>query len=128
MHSKLFAIVIAAAVFSTCVALAATPAAEASPRFTVINKSDSKAKIDIFSGGDSYCKVPEKAKTVSVGETDTFGCTGNGKGRCKVSVNVSGEDACSDIGDTCGDWKVKIEGGSTLTITGKDDRYDCQLN
>lgn len=110
------------------IAITASPLAEASPRFTVVNKADSKAKVFIFSGGDTACEFAEKTKTVSSGETDTFGCTGNGKGKCKVSVKVSKQDACEALANTCNEWMVKVEGGSTLTITGRDGNYSCRLD
>ena len=128
MRKRQLTVLSAVATIGFGVTLAASPSAEASPRFTVVNNADSKAKVYIFSGGDSSCEIAEKVKTVSSGETDTFGCTGNGKGKCKVSVNVSNEDACSAIADTCGKWMVIVKGGSTLTITGKNDNYKCQLN
>lgn len=109
-------------------ALTASPSAEASPRFTVVNEADASIKILIFNGDDSSCDIYAKKKTISSGKTETYGCTGNGKGRCKIVLRDDGRDICTKLGDTCGEYAIKVEGKSTVKITGKDGQYKCALS
>ena len=90
MRAKPFVFWVAAMVCAFCLAIAASPAAEASPRFTVANKSDNKLNIHIYNGDDGDCTEPLKTKTASSKETDTYGCQGNGKGRCKIEIYKGG--------------------------------------
>ena len=68
--------------------------ADASPRFTVQNDTDTKVNVYIFKGDDPFCSFEEKLKTLSAGETDTYGCTGGGKGQCKIQVYADGTEVC----------------------------------
>ncbi len=68
-----------AAIAGLCIAVSTAPIAEASPRFSVTNNADAKINVYIYTGDDSVCTWEEKLKSVSKGETDSYGCTGNGK-------------------------------------------------
>lgn len=108
--------------------LVASPAADASPRFTVDNQSDKTIKIVIFNGDDSECRVPAKTKTLSPGKANTYGCDGNGKGRCKIYPKNDGHYICDDMMNTCGNDALKAPDNSTFKITGKNGIFSCQLN
>ena len=109
-------------------ALAVSPIAEASPRFTVVNDTKDSVKVMIFNGGDTICDIYAKKKTIAAGETKTYGCTGNGKGQCKVVPRARGEDICGDLVNTCSGYAIKAPGGSTLKISGKDPNFKCQVS
>lgn len=109
-------------------ALAVSSTAEASPRFTVVNDTKASIKVMIFNGGDTTCDVYAKKKTIAAGETKTYGCTGNGKGQCKVVPRAGGEDICDKLTNTCSGYAIKVAGDSTLKVSGKDPNFNCQLN
>lgn len=108
-------------------ALAAVPPAHASPRFEVTNDTDKKINVYIFKGDDSLCTLEEKLKSVSPGETDSFGCTGGGKGQCKVQFYASGNEICKSNRNTCNKNATKVDGGKTVTISQSGDDYSCAL-
>ncbi len=110
------------------VTLAAAPAAEASPRFTVINEIDKTANVYIYTGADSVCSLEEKLKKAVAGETDTYGCTGQGKGQCKIEIFVGGDQICKNKGDTCKNNAMKVKGGSTVSIAKPGDDYVCHID
>ena len=99
------------------VATAASLTAEASPRFTVTNDADKKVNVYIFAGDDSVCTWEEKLKNASAGETDSYGCTGGGKGQCKVQFYAEGSQICKKRGNTCSGNARKMKGKSTAVIT-----------
>ena len=115
------------AAISIGVTLAASPVAEASPRFTVQNDSDKKVYVAIYTGADSVCSLAEKTKNTSPGETDTYGCTGQGKGQCKVVFNVGDKDICKSLNNTCNGDVAKIKDGSTVRITKSGGKFSCTL-
>ena len=82
-------------------ALDAPPHTDASPRFTIENKTDAKINVYIYKGDDALCSFEEKLKSVSSFETDEYGCTGGGKGQCKVSFYASGTEICKNSRNTC---------------------------
>jgi len=108
-------------------ALSLTPSALASPRFTVSNDTDSKINVYIFTGGDSLCTLEEKLKTLSAGETDEYGCTGDGKGQCKVQFYASGDEICKSDRNTCSKNAIKVPGKSEITISKSGDAFECDL-
>lgn len=108
-------------------ALVSAPYAEASPRFTVENQTDFKINVYIYKGDDSFCSLEEKLKSVSSYETDDYGCTGGGKGQCKVSLYANGTEICKDARNTCSKNAIKTPGGATLQISRNDDEFDCSL-
>lgn len=108
--------------------LSAAPYADASPRFTVQNKTDFKINVYIYKGNDSFCSLEEKLKSVSSYETDDYGCTGGGKGQCKVSLYANGEEICKNARNTCSKNAIKIPGGATLQIARDDDEFECDLS
>ncbi len=116
------------AALSFGVALAAAPSAEASPRFTVINEIDKTANVYIYTGADSVCSLEEKLKKAVAGETDTYGCTGKGKGQCKIEIFVGGDQICKNRGDTCNNNAMKVKGGSTVSIAKPGDDYVCHID
>ena len=127
MHSRL-----QGALFLGCggvllVLLAAIPAAEASPRFTVANKSDNKLKVRIYNGDDGSCTESLKDKTTSSRETDTYGCQGNGKGRCKIEIYDGGKKICKSLHNTCGNGAIIMKDDSIIYIYSTTIGYDCQV-
>lgn len=103
--------------------------ASANSRFTIENDSYAKVTVQIYSGGDGSCKSPEKTKTASAGETDSYGCTGNGKNRCKVKLRVDGDRICKTQMNTCDDTAQKIDNGDRIVITmPKSGSYECAFN
>ena len=117
-----------AAALTLLLAMAAAPSAEASPRFTVTNETDTKINVYIFTGNDSVCTWEEKLKSVSAGETDHYGCTGNGKGQCKVQFYAKGDEICKSDRNTCNKSAIKAEGGSTFVLSKDGDTYVCTLS
>ncbi|MFN3212991.1 MAG: hypothetical protein ACE37M_07795 [Henriciella sp.] len=100
--------------------------ADANSRFTVENQTELKANVYIYSGGDSVCSFEEKLKTASGGETDSYGCTGNGKNRCKVQLYINGSKICKKQMDTCSNDSKKMNNGAKVTIsTDRDGKYVC---
>jgi len=95
--------------------LFSTMAAEASPRFTVTNNADKTVKVFVFNGDDSGCHLEEKVKTIDSGHSNTIGCSGNGKGRCKIYLQQHGEQICKSQFNTCGNRATKINNGGTVT-------------
>ena len=120
MHRILFL-----ALVSSLVLLIANQAA-ANSRFTVQNDSDRKVTIGIFNGDDGTCTVSIKVKSVNSGETESYGCAGGGKHRCKLSFQYgsSNSSACDDLYDTCQSQTVKVANGETVVIT---DLQDCRI-
>ncbi len=100
--------------------------ANANSRFTVENQVELKANVYIYSGGDSVCSFEEKLKAASGGETDSYGCTGNGKNRCKVQFYINGSKICKKQMDTCKNNSKIMKNGAKATITlDKDREYIC---
>lgn len=102
--------------------------AEASPRFSVANDTDAKINVYIFKGDDSFCTFEEKLKSVSAGETDSLGCTGDGKGQCKVQFYADGDEVCKTDRNTCNKNATKVAGGETVTVTQTGDSFSCSLS
>lgn len=101
--------------------------AEANPRFTVENNSDEKIKIFIYNGGDQTCTAAAKTKKVSPGKTESYGCTGNGKGRCKVRFFSETGEICKSERNTCSGKAIKIDGGATAKIT-REGPFVCDID
>lgn len=108
--------------------LVSTMAAEASPRFTVTNKADKMVKIFVFNGDDSGCHLEEKVKTIDSGHSNTMGCSGNGKGRCKIYLQQHGERICKSQFNTCGNDATKIDNGGTVTTWQDGDKVKCTFS
>ncbi|MEO1188900.1 MAG: hypothetical protein AAFW60_07490 [Pseudomonadota bacterium] len=109
-------------------AIAAAPSAQASPRFTVANQGDTKLNVYIFKGDDPFCTLEEKVKAASAGETDSYGCTGNGKGQCKVQLYADGDEICKSNRNTCNKNAIKVSGGRTVTISQDGDKFTCSVS
>ena len=93
---------------ATAAGLFFTFGAEASPRFTIQNASDDKIKVYIYNGGDRSCTEEAKTKKVSPGKTETYGCTGNGKGKCKVQFFFDIDQICKSERNTCSGKALKL--------------------
>ena len=115
-----------ATIIGVGLALSASPAAEASPRFTLANKTDKSLTVDIYNGGDSVCMEASKSKQLSAGETDTYGCAGNGKGRCKIEIFKGGNRICEALSNTC-KTATKVKDDSILYIYKTSNGYECQF-
>ena len=116
MHLKHLAALVAALLIGLCFTLTA----QANPRFTIENNLDETVDVTIFNGGDTYCGTHAKAKKVDAGETSSFGCTGNGKGKCKIVLGIDGERICRSKQNTCSGKAIKVKGGKTVVV-GEDE-------
>jgi len=115
---------------ATVAGLALSLDASATSRFTVDNVTDNKVDVTIFAGGDASCTIPEKVKSVPSGNTRTFGCTGNGKHRCKATFHIKGTRICGDDYNTCAsDGGLRVKNGKTVVIEGDEwDGYSCSVD
>jgi hypothetical protein len=105
---------------------AATPVAEASPRFTVANKTDKSLSVEIYNGDDSVCMQSSKTKQLAPGETYTYGCNGHGKGRCKIEILKGGNRICGALKNTC-NTAIKMPDDSVLYIFKTENGFDCEF-
>ena len=128
MRSNRLPFSVVATGFALGLVFAASPTAEASPRFTVANDTKTSVKVLIFNGDDMSCDIVAKKKSLSSGKTNTYGCAGNGKGKCKIVVRTDGHDICDKLTNTCDGDAIKVPDGSTLKISGTDPDFNCQLN
>lgn len=109
-------------------ALVLTSAALASPRFTVNNDTDDTLTVQIFSGDDTLCSFDEKHKTLVAGKSGDFGCTGDGKGQCKIRLYADQKHICKGDENTCSKNAIKIPGKSEISVSYTEaDGYDCTL-
>ena len=119
---------------STSLALAAAAglffasSAEANPRFTIENTTDQKVRVHVYNGGDVECTSKAKGKTVGPEKTKTFGCTGNGKGKCKLKIYVGPAPICDGQENTCGKTAIKVDGGASVKISRNGYNYRCDVN
>lgn len=105
------------------------PSADASSRFSIENQTDTKVNVYIYSGGDTFCTIEEKLKTVSVNETDSFGCTGNGKNQCKIELYANGNEICKSESNACNHDAIKRPNNSAMTVTGTlGSGYNCEFD
>lgn len=95
--------------------------AEANSRFTVENQMDVQATVYIFNGADNVCTEERTFKRVSAGETDSYGCTGNGKNRCKIQIYVDGKKICKKQHNSCSDRARKIDNHGYVTLSKDED-------
>ena len=91
--------------------------ADANSRFTVENQTELKANVYIYSGGDNYCSFEEKLKAASGGETDSYGCTGNGKQRCNVKFKQQGNQVCKINKTKCGARAIRVPNKVEVTLS-----------
>ena len=102
------------------------PDAAASSRFTIENQSDTQVHVYIYSGGDTFCTLEEKVKYLSAGETDSYGCTGNGKNQCKIQLYAKENLICKSDRNTCNSNAIKRENNSEMRITGSlESGFSC---
>lgn len=124
MHLKHLTAFVAASLMG----LSLTLTAQANPRFTIENNLDETVDVTIFNGGDISCSTPAKAKQVDAGETGSFGCTGNGKGKCKIVLGIDGERICKSRQNTCSGQAIKVKGGKTVVIgEDEDGKIVCEF-
>lgn len=115
-------------VFASAAGLCMTLGAEASPRFTVENTLKTDVEIYIFAGNDTYCGSHEKYKKLPAGKTRTYGCSGHGKGKCKIKLEVHTETVCRSDRNTCSKSAIKMEDGSTISVKKKSkNKFYCEL-
>lgn len=119
-HLSMLALAAAAGLFSAM-------SAEASPRFTVTNNADKTVKIFVFNGDDADCLLEEKAKTINSGKSNTIGCSGGGKGRCKIFLQQHGKPICKSQFNTCGKTATKVHDGGTVTTSEGDKKVECKF-
>ena len=127
MRLKVLSSLIIGSGVALCVIIAAIPLAEASPRFTIGNKTDQKLRIEIYNGDDGNCVEALKSKNVSAGETDTYGCQGNGKGRCKIEIYKGGSKICKSLQDTCSNGAIVMRDDSIVYIFRTPVGFECDL-
>ncbi|MEL6862668.1 MAG: hypothetical protein AAGL11_12585 [Pseudomonadota bacterium] len=127
MRLKLLSSLIIGSGVALCVVIAAVPLAEASPRFTVGNKSDQKLRIEIYNGDDGNCIEPLKTKKSGAYETDTYGCQGNGKGRCKIEIYRGDGKICKSLHDTCSNGAIAMRDDSIVYVFRTPVGYECEL-
>lgn len=113
---------------ATAAGLCLTLSAEANPRFTVENASDDKIEIYIYNGDDTQCITEAKTKKISPGETESYGCTGNGKGKCKVKFFYTIDQICRSNRNTCNGKAIKLDGGSKVKISSDNDTFVCDID
>lgn len=104
---------------SACAFFAIDAAAE--PEFSVENQRDKRLRVLIYNGDDSLCASPDKTRTLKAGESKTFHCDGNGKGRCKIEITSKGKLLCEDDLNTCKKGAMKVKNGAHLIITSDSD-------
>ncbi|MEM6555765.1 MAG: hypothetical protein AAF642_07825 [Pseudomonadota bacterium] len=99
-----------------CSATAVSPLAEASSRFTLENDIDAKVKMYIYTGDDKACLVEQKTKSVPAGKTRSFGCAGQGKNQCRVTLFADGGGICKGKLDSCGGNAMRVKNKTTITV------------
>ena len=114
---------------ATVAGLALSLDANATSRFTVENFTEEKVTVAIYAGGDGSCTIPEKTKSVPSDKIRTFGCTGNGKHRCKVTFYIQGRPVCTDDYNTCtSDGGLRVQNGRAVVIEGNQvEDYSCSI-
>lgn len=104
-----------------------TSTADASPRFTVHNDTEGTVKVIIYSGNDSACSLEEKTKTISSGKSNTYGCAGHGKGRCKIRMKYKSDVICKSHTNTCDGKSTKIDDGGAVTVSQNNNDISCSF-
>jgi len=109
--------------------LAVAMEAEATSRFSVQNDSPEKVNVYIYTGGDTVCSIHEKLKSVGAGNSNTFGCTGNGKNRCQIQLYADGKQICKKQHNSCfKDNARKMNNGQLVVITyTEEEGYYCSF-
>lgn len=97
--------------------LCLTLTAHANSRFTIENTLEATVDVTVFKGGDMLCDTPAKAKEVDAETSDSFGCVGNGKGKCKIVLGIDGKRICKSRQNTCSKGAIKVKSGKTVSIS-----------
>ena len=113
---------------ATVAGLILVASADASPRFTIQNASDDKIKVYIYNRGDRSGTEEAKTQKVSPGKTETYGCTGNGKGKCKVQFFFDIDQICKSERNTCSGKAIKLDGGSKTKISWNGSKFVCDIH
>lgn len=103
--------------FAAIAGLFFTLSAEANPRFKVENTTDSKIDVYIYNGDDTSCHTALVVRTVKGKETKSFGCKGNGKGKCKIKLFSDDERACKESRNTCSGRAIKMQAKSKAVVS-----------
>lgn len=93
-----------------------SPMAEANSRFTVENDIDDKVNLYIYTGDDTACLIEQKTKSVPSGESRSFGCAGNGKNQCRVTLFADGGGICKGKLDSCGKKAMRVKNHTKITV------------
>jgi len=103
-----------------------TLTAHANPQFTVENNLNQTVNVAITDGDDAGCKGKHgKMKSLRPGETNSFGCHGNGTKRCKIALWVDHGAICERLYNTCDKGAIKVKSGKTVTINSKT---NCEIH
>lgn len=114
--------------FASAAAFCVALIAEASPRFTVQNDLGRDVEVYIYSGDDTYCGSNEKYKTVPGGKSRTYGCSGHGKGKCKIKLRAHDKKICRSDRNTCDKTAIKMEDGAKVTVKKESkDKFYCEF-
>ena len=103
--------------FAAIAGLFFTLSAEANPRFKDENTTDSKLDVYIYNGDDTSCHTALVVRTVKGKETKSFGCKGNGKGKCKIKLFSDDERACKESRNTCSGRAIKMQAKSKAVVS-----------
>lgn len=116
-----------ALVLAAAAGLFFTLSAEANPRFKIENATDKKIKVHIYNGDDTVCHTTASQGKVMPGNTKSFGCKGNGKGKCKVKLFSGSKRHCRNDRNTCVGKAIKMPGGSRAKVEIIDDISVCEI-
>lgn len=94
-----------------------TLSAEANPRFKVENSTDSKIDVYIYNGDDTACHTAHSVGKLLGGETKSFGCKGNFKGKCKIKLWSYGDRVCTESRNTCSGRAIKMKAKSKAVVS-----------
>ncbi len=100
----------------TIAAFLAPIQASANSRFHVQNDGSENVLVNIFNGDDILCSAEAKHKTIHPGETQSMGCVGGGKHRCKIRVSIDKEQVCMNLNNACGDTTINIKNHAELKV------------
>lgn len=97
--------------------------AAAKSRFTIQNDTSALLRFYVFSGSDAACSSTEKQGSIESEESRSIGCSGQGKGRCKLQVQRrdKGPFVCENLNTKpCGLGHALIVPDGSLIVVGQD--------
>ena len=103
--------------------------AQASPGFTVNNSLKSDVDVYIFYGDEAYCGAHEKHQRIRAGKTRTYGCSGDGEGKCKIALFVDGKEICQSDHNACSKSMIVMKDRSSVSVRpgNRKDKFLCQF-